>query len=68
MSIEQIPAHLSIRQVAEYWGVSDRTVRRYIADGTISAARIGPKLVRIDRAQVESLDKVIPAGGFDGAA
>ena len=38
---------LSQQQVAAEFGISDRTVRRMIADGRIPAHRLGPRLVRI---------------------
>lgn len=41
---------LSQQQVAAEFGISDRTVRRMIADGRIPAHRLGTRLVRIRRA------------------
>lgn len=38
----------SIAQTAELLGVSQKTIRRRIADGTLTAYRSGPRLVRID--------------------
>lgn len=43
---------LSQQQVAAEFGISDRTVRRMISDGRIPAHRIGPRLVRMRRADV----------------
>ena len=37
---------LTVRQVAENWQVSERTIRRMIADGRIRVVRIG-RSVRI---------------------
>jgi excisionase family DNA binding protein len=38
--------YLTVRQVAQSWQVSERTVRRMIADGRIKVVRFG-RLVRI---------------------
>lgn len=43
----------SIKQIAELYGVGDKTVRRWIAEGRIPAVRLGPKLIRLDPAVVE---------------
>jgi len=51
---------LSIAEAAHLLGVSPRTVRRYIAEGRIRGIRVGPKMLRVDR---DELDKLIqPAG------
>jgi excisionase family DNA binding protein len=44
-----LPALLSIAQVAEATGMCDKTIRRRINDGTLTAHRIGPRLIRIER-------------------
>ena len=49
---------LSKQQVAAEFGISDRTVRRMIADGRIPAHRLGPRLVRIRR--TDALAAVTP--------
>lgn len=58
------PQPLSIAQAAERAGVSPDTIRRRIADGTLPAYRVGPKLIRVDAADVDArLRRPIPAGG-----
>ncbi|MEO6820936.1 MAG: excisionase family DNA-binding protein [Candidatus Nanopelagicales bacterium] len=42
-------------------GVSVKTVRRRIADGTIRAYRIGPRLIRVERDCLLGLTRQIPA-------
>lgn len=42
------------REAAEYFGVTDRTIRRWIADGTLPAQRVGKKLLRIDIAVLDA--------------
>jgi excisionase family DNA binding protein len=45
----QLPTQPTINQTAEYFGVDVKTVRRWIAQGRLTAYRIGPRLIRIDR-------------------
>jgi len=54
-----IPQRASIQQTADYLGVSTKTVRRYIADGKLKAVRLGPRLIRVERASVEALMRPI---------
>jgi excisionase family DNA binding protein len=49
LSATGLPALLSIAQVAEATGLSDKTIRRRIDDGTFKAHRIGPRILRIER-------------------
>jgi len=48
---------ISMADAAFYAGVSVQTIRRRVADGTLSAYRFGPRSVRIDRDQL--LDQLI---------
>lgn len=58
------PELISVTEAAERLGVNYRTIRRWIAAGRIDAVRVGPRLLKIDAAQ---LDRVMrPVGG--GAA
>ncbi|MFE6255848.1 hypothetical protein [Agromyces sp. NPDC057865] len=50
-----------IAQVAENEGVTDKTVRRWIAAGLIYAERIGPRVIRVDLDSVERAGR--PIGG-----
>jgi excisionase family DNA binding protein len=51
-------------EVAEYLGVTDRTVRNYIARGDLPAHRVrGSRLLRIDLHDVEALLTRIPTAG-----
>ena len=54
-----LPPRPSIRQAAEYHGVDQKTIRRWIAQGRITAQRIGPRLIRLDRDEVLSLGRRI---------
>ena len=56
---------ISMVEAAETYGVSIRTIRRYIADGRITAYRVGPRVIRLDPDQVakELLGTPVGAGG-----
>lgn len=38
----------SIKTAAQLTEVSEKTIRRWIADGLIRAERVGPRLIRVD--------------------
>lgn len=42
----------TIAEAAKLYSVSDKTIRRRIADGTLQAKRIGPRLIRINPASL----------------
>lgn len=46
---------LGIAEAAEHLGVHHRTIRRRIADGSITAHRFGSRLIRIDPAELDRL-------------
>jgi excisionase family DNA binding protein len=54
---------VSIAEAAKLADVHPRTVRRRIADGTLTAYKLGPRLIRIDAAQLDSLLTPIPSAG-----
>jgi len=60
-STQHLPASPSIKCTAEYLGVSERSVRRWIAQGLIKARRVGPRLIRLDRASVLALGETVGA-------
>ncbi|WP_311257185.1 helix-turn-helix domain-containing protein [Microbacterium sp. WCS2018Hpa-9] len=43
----------TMEDAARYLGVSSKTIRRRIADGTIRAKKFGPRLVRVDMTSLE---------------
>lgn len=45
----------TITEAATYLGCSTRTIRRYIADGRIKAFRVGARMIRVDRAELDGL-------------
>ena len=58
------PELVSIREASIYCGVDPRTIRRWIAAGRLNAVRVGPRLIKIDTAELDRI--VCPVGG--GAA
>jgi excisionase family DNA binding protein len=50
-----LPALLTIGQVADATGLSTKTIRRRVSDGTLLAHRIGPRCIRIERDSVLAL-------------
>lgn len=53
----------TIAEAAQRTGVSTKTIRRRIADGTLTGYRFGPTLIRLDPAQVDGLLRPIPTAG-----
>lgn len=55
------PAHLvPMTYACERFNVTDKTVRRWIAEGRLTAWRLGPRLIRLDRDEVNNLLRPIP--------
>jgi excisionase family DNA binding protein len=51
---------MSIQDAARRLGQSTQTIRRRIADGTLTAYRVGPRAIRLDTAEVEALAQPVP--------
>jgi excisionase family DNA binding protein len=49
------PEWVSLQEAADYCGVDYRTIRRWIAAGHLNATRVGPKLIKVDVAQLDNL-------------
>lgn len=56
-----LPSMLSMSETAHVLGLSERTVRRYIASGQLRAHRLGPRMIRVERESVSGLLR--PIGG-----
>jgi excisionase family DNA binding protein len=55
------PELIGLKQAGERCNVDYRTVRRWIAAGRLNAIRVGPRLIKVD---VAELDKIMrPVGG-----
>lgn len=57
----------SIREGADRYKVHPDTIRRRIAAGQLTAYRMGPRLIRIDLAELDALLRPISTAG-DGQA
>ncbi|WP_373199833.1 helix-turn-helix domain-containing protein [Mycobacterium marinum] len=55
------PELIGLQAAADYCDVSYRTLRRWIAGGRIKAVRVGPRLLKVDVADLDSL--LQPVGG-----
>ena len=67
MTKETLKELFSVREAAEFLGVSDSTIRRYISNGRLQAYRLGDeRLIRIKRQDLERLLSPINAGNNDG--
>ncbi len=51
----------SIADAADRASCAPRTIRRYIAAGDLTGYRMGPRLIRVDLNELDSLLKPIPA-------
>lgn len=55
---------LSLREVADEVNVSTSTVRRWIARGELRAFKFGPRLLRVDPADVDRMRSQVAASTF----
>lgn len=51
------------QQAADHLGITDRTLRRYIARGQLPAYRMGNRVIRVRLGDVEALLRPIPTTG-----
>ena len=57
------PAYAPLAAEAARVGVHPKTLRRRIADGSLTAYRFGPHLIRLDPREVDALMRPIPSAG-----
>lgn len=50
-----------VPDAATYARVSPRTIRRWIATGKLPARRVGPRLLQVNRADLDQLIRPVPA-------
>lgn len=56
---------ISISEAARRYSISPKSIRRRIAEGTIRGYRTGPKLIRVDPAEIEAkMISAVPIGGY----
>ncbi|MEH6820909.1 MAG: helix-turn-helix domain-containing protein [Dietzia psychralcaliphila] len=53
MSVSGSSRLISLQEAGDYYGVSVKTVRRWIAAGRLEGYRVGPRLLRV---RLDSLD------------
>lgn len=51
---------LNLQDAAQYAGLSEKTLRRYIAAGRLTGYRVGPRALRIDADELDGLFRRIP--------
>ncbi|MFC7362981.1 helix-turn-helix domain-containing protein [Nocardioides astragali] len=56
-----IPVYLSLDEAAEAMSVSVKTIRRWIAAGTLPAYRCGKRAIRIKLEDLEAAPRQIPS-------
>ena len=56
-----IPVYLSLEEAAECMSVSVKTIRRWIAAGTLPAYRCGKRAIRIKLEDLEAAPRQIPS-------
>ena len=54
-----LPALLTVKQVASYFQVSERTVRRWMAHGDLRSVKVGPRQVRIRRDELARVQRSV---------
>ena len=58
------PVYLSLEEAAECMSVSVKTIRRWIAAGTLPAYRCGKRALRIKAEDLEAAPRRIPSAGW----
>jgi excisionase family DNA binding protein len=61
MAKAPLPEYISRAKAAELIGVTPRTLDNMIRDGRLTGYRLGPRTVRLNRAEVEAA--LVPFGG-----
>jgi len=59
-------SYVSLTEAARRVGVSERTMRRYIAAGTLTGYRLGVRLIKLDEAELDALLTPMPTASTGG--
>jgi excisionase family DNA binding protein len=61
MAIRNLATHalpyVTVRELAEYWRVSQKQIRQRVAAGNLSGLRLGPRLCRISVASALAFER-----------
>lgn len=55
--------NMTLKEAADWYGVSERTLRRRIAEGKLRAYRVGPRTIRVSVEDLDALAVRIPSAG-----
>lgn len=61
LTVSTDPVDLSPAEAAAYMGVNDSTIRRWIYKGLLPAQRVGPRLLRIKRSDLDAMTQSVKA-------
>lgn len=56
--------YVTLKESAAYLGVTERTIRNFIARGDLPAYRIGNRALRIDRTDLDTIIKPLPTAAM----
>lgn len=59
-SSPQLVQWLTVNDVCEHLGITDKTLRRYIAAGKVPAYRMGGRLLRFNASDINALMEPVP--------
>jgi excisionase family DNA binding protein len=54
---------VSLAEAAARVGCNSKTIRRRISDGSLTGFRLGPRMIRVDADELDSLMRRIPTAG-----
>lgn len=67
MAIRNLAEHpvsfVTVRELADYWLVSQKQIRKHVAAGCLQGIRVGPRLYRITVASALALEQAFAAAG-----
>lgn len=63
IAVPQARRLASINEAAKHAAVSIKTIRRRVADGTLTGYRMGPRLIRVDLNELDAVLRPIPTAG-----
>ena len=55
---------ISLSEAADYCGMNEKSIRRYIAAGKLKAYRVGSKTIRLDQNEIDAMFLLIPTAAL----